>query len=78
MEYNIFEQMTRKIEYTENELRQAGLYESYLVESGSNNDLRSFLSKAIKNNMADKMAELAEKNREAEYQERKRSLIYVD
>jgi len=37
----------------------------------------SFLRKAIKNNMADQIKEQKEKELESDYEDRKRSLIYV-
>ena len=78
VEYSLFEQMTKKEDFTDNEIKQASLYRDYLSSSKTNNELESFLRKAIKNNMADKMAEYREQQSEADYQERKRSLIYVD
>ena len=77
MEFSLFDQLTKKEAFTDSEIKQASLYRDYLASSQTNSDLASFLRKAIKNNMADKIAEQKEKELESDYEDRKRSLIYV-
>jgi len=77
MEFSLFDQLTKKESFTDNEIKQASLYRDYLASSQTNSDLASFLRKAIKNNMADQIKEQKEKELESDYEDRKRSLIYV-
>lgn len=75
---NLFENLTKKQKYTSEEIRQASLYRDYLASSGANAELSNFLDKALKNNMADEIREQQERENKEEYEDRKRSLIYVD
>ncbi len=77
MEFSLFDQLTKKESFTDSEIKQASLYRNYLASSQTNSDLASFLRKAIKNNMADQIKEQKEKELESDYEDRKRSLIYV-
>lgn len=77
MGYSLFDQLTKKESFTDSEIKQASLYRDYLASSQTNSDLASFLRKAIKNNMADQIKEQKEKELESDYEDRKRSLIYV-
>ena len=77
MEFSPFNQLTKKEDFTDSEIKQASLYRDYLSSSQTNSELESFLRKAIKNNMADKIKEQKEKELESDYEDRKRSLIYV-
>jgi hypothetical protein len=77
MEFSLFDQLTKKESFTDSEIKQASLYRDYLASSQTNSELESFLRKAIKNNMADKIKEQKEKELESDYEDRKRSLIYV-
>jgi hypothetical protein len=77
MEFSLFDQLTKKESFTDSEIKQASLYRDYLASSQTNSDLASFLRKAIKNNMADQIKEQKEKELESDYEDRKRSLIYV-
>ena len=77
MEFSLFDQLTKKESFTDSEIKQASLYRDYLANSQTNSDLASFLRKAIKNNMADQIKEQKEKELESDYEDRKRSLIYV-
>lgn len=73
---NIFENLTKKQSFTVEETRQASLFKDYLVSSGANKELESFLDKALKNKMADEFKEYQEKQSEQDFKDRTRALIY--
>ncbi len=51
----IFDLLLKRNVFTDSEIRQAILYRDFLASSKTNSELESFLSKAIKNTLADKI-----------------------
>lgn len=74
---NLLESLMRMETFTQEEIIQAQKFREYLKTSNQENCLFSFINKALNNIRAEELKKRYEAETEEDYQDRRRSLIYV-